>query len=99
MTPRTIRKRIRHESMRAYVVADGCRDYVVEIVTSSGAGLLRDWRGRIRYFKNLGEAHRTLAACNVKDIVLRQRVAHDEACHGAALSSSGFTEMRLHRAA
>ena len=99
MTPREIRRRTRTETLRACVVADGCRDYAVEVITPTGAGLLRDWRGRIRYFKNLGDAHRLLLQCNIDDVVLRQRVAHDEACHGAALSGSGFTEMRLHRAA
>ena len=99
MTPREIRKLNRTETVRACIVADGCRDYAVEIVTATGAGLLRDWRGRIRYFKNLGDAHRVLLSCSVQDIVLRQRVAHDEACNGAALSNSGFAEMRLHHAA
>jgi hypothetical protein len=99
MTPAQIRRRIRNETIQARVLADGCRDYVIEIKTPSETSLLCDWRGRTQFFRNLGDVHQILNACHVADVVMRQRVAHDEACHGAALSNSGFAEMRLHYAA
>jgi hypothetical protein len=54
----------------------------VEIVSRSGAGLLRHWRGKALRFKNLGEVHQLLHRCGVRDAVLRQRVADDEVAVG-----------------
>jgi len=53
---------------------------VLEIETETGAGLLRGWNKRLLKPRNLGEAHQLLTRCGVTDIVLRQRIAQDEAC-------------------
>ena len=78
MTPRQLKHAASRQPVRARIVSDGCRDYVVEVVSEQGAGLLRDWRGRTLRFRNLGEIHQALNRCGVRDTVLRQRVADDE---------------------
>jgi hypothetical protein len=60
---------------------------VVEVVSNNGGGLLRHRRGNPWRFRSLAEARQVLNRCGVGDAVLRQRVAHDEACtapHGAS---------------
>lgn len=82
MTPRQLKHAAAGQSITARIVSDGCRDYVVEVVSNSGAGLLRHWRGRTLRFRSLGEIHQLLHRCGVRDTVLRQRVADDEAAAG-----------------
>ena len=82
MTPRQLKQAATAQPMQARIVSDGCRDYVVEVVSRSGAGLLRHWRGKTLRFKNLGEVHQLLQRCGVRDAVLSQRVADDEAAAG-----------------
>lgn len=99
MTSREIRRFARRFTVRASIVADGCRDYAVEIVAGPRTEMLCDWRGRVSYFRNLDEARRCLRACGVREIVFRHRVAHDEACQGPSLTGGGFAEMSIHHAA
>jgi len=66
--------------VRAHIVSDGCRDYVVEVVSNIGTGLLRHRGGNPLKFRCLAEARRVLSRCGVGHAVLRQRLAHDEAC-------------------
>jgi len=80
VTPRQLRRVAARTPVRAHIVSDGCRDYVVEVVSSSGAGLLRHRRGNSLTFRSLADACRLLSRCGVDDAVLRHRVAHDEAC-------------------
>jgi hypothetical protein len=82
MKPRQLKLAAADQPIRAHIVSDGCRDYVVEVVSRSGAGLLRHWRGRTLKFRSLGEIHQLLHRCGVRDAVLRQRVADDEAASG-----------------
>ena len=82
MTPRQLKHVAAASPIKARIVSDGCRDYVVEVVSPSGAGLLRHWRGRTLRFKSLGEIHQLLDRCGVRDTVLRQRMADDEAAVG-----------------
>lgn len=84
MTPRQLKQEAARRSVKARVVSDGCRDYVVEVVLDSGAGILRHRRGRPLTFRSLGEVHRLLNRCGVQETVLRQRLADDEACPGQA---------------
>ena len=95
LTRRAVRRLARGDEVTACVISDGCRDYVVEVLGQSGAGLLRTRRGRVERFRNLGEVRRDLQACRVSRAVLRQRVAHDEAASGLSLADCGFSEMPL----
>lgn len=78
MTPRQLKQKAAREPVRARIVSDGCRDYVVEVVSQGGAGLLRRRRGAALKFRSLGEIHQVLRRCGVQETVLRQRVADDE---------------------
>ena len=84
MTPRQLKLAAAEQPIHARIVSDGCRDYVVEVVSRSGAGLLRHWRGQTLRFRSLGEIHQLLHRCGVRDAVLRHRVADDEAAAGHA---------------
>ena len=85
MTPRQLKQAAATQPVKARIVSDGCRDYVIEVVSGSGAGLLRHWRGGTLKFKSLGEIHQLLNRCGVRDTVLRQRVADDEAAVGSSI--------------
>ena len=93
MTPRQLKRRASRESVQARVLSDGCRDYVVEVRSEYGAGLLRRRGGRPMRFRSLAEVHQMLNRCGVSDAVLCQRVAHDEACTAGA--GSFFSELPL----
>lgn len=83
--------------MCARIVSDGCRDYLVEVVSNSGAGLLRHWRGGVLKFRSLAEAHRVLSRCGVTETVMRQRVTDDETCvrSGAVAGGTRFHDFPL----
>lgn len=93
MTPRQLKHAAAKKPVAARIVSDGCRDYVVELVSQHGAGLLRRSRGSTLKFRSLGEAHRLLDRCGVHKVVLRQRVADDEAADAA--KSPGFHDIPL----
>lgn len=80
MTPRQLKHVAAQQAVQANIVSDGCRDYVIEVLSQTGAGLLRHRRGMPLKFRNLGEAHRVLKRCGVQKTVLKQRIADDEAC-------------------
>jgi hypothetical protein len=82
MTPRELKQAASVHPIRARIVSDGCRDYLVEVVSPSGAGLLKHRRGKTLRFRSLGEVHLLLNRCGVQEAVLRQRVADDEAASG-----------------
>jgi hypothetical protein len=80
--------------VRAHIVSDGCRDYVVQVVSNNVAGLLRHRRGKPLKFRSLAEARQVLSRCGVGEAVLRQRVAHDEACTAThAASGARFHDL------
>ena len=79
MTPRQLKQIAARAPVQARIVADGCRDYVVEVHSHQGAGILRHWRGRTLRFRSLGEIHQVLHRCGVRDAVLRARLTDDEA--------------------
>jgi len=81
MTPRQLKSTARKRAVTARVISDGCRDYLIEIITDSGAGLLRRWDNSVVKLRNLGDVHQLLERCGVDRVVLRQRVAQDEACY------------------
>lgn len=83
MTPRQLKRLAAREPVAANIVSDGCRDYLVEIVWEDATDLLRQ-RERPLRLRSLAEAHELLRACRVRRIVLRHRVAHDEACAAPA---------------
>ena len=93
MTPSALKRRAGREPVQARVVSDGCRDYVIEVVSEHGAGLLKRRGGRPMRFRTLAEVHELLGRCGVSHAVLRQRVAHDEAC--LADGGSPFSELPL----
>jgi cytochrome c553 len=69
-------------------------------LSTTGAGLLRERHGDFLRFRSLGEACRLLSRCGVDDVVLRHRVAHDEAStltHAA--TGAGFHDLPLTRRA
>ena len=78
MTPRQLKQLASRVAVRACIVSDGCRDYVVELDCQNGAGLLRHRRGKTLRFRSISEAHQLLARCGVHHTVLRQRVADEE---------------------
>ena len=82
MTPRQLKHVATRQPIRARVVADGCRDYIVEVLSEGGAGLLRHRRGEPMRFRSLGQVHDVLNRCGVREAVIRQRVADDEATAG-----------------
>jgi len=89
VTPRQLRQVTTRTPVRARIVSDGCRDYLVEVVSDNGAGLLRHRRGSVLKFRSLTEAHQLLTRCGVADTVMRQRVADDETCCAASTAATG----------
>jgi hypothetical protein len=79
MQPRDLKRLASQRDVQARIVSDGCRDYLVEVVTGTGAGMLRERTGRLARFRSLGETHQLLRRCGVEDAVLRHRIAQDEA--------------------
>ncbi len=95
MTPRELRHAASRNTVNARIISDGCRDYIVEVVSQTGAGLLRHPRGNVLRFKSLVEARGMLASCGAKNVVLRQRVADDET--GSSASQVGFHDLPVAR--
>lgn len=83
----------RSRPLRATIISDGCRDYVVEVQEPAGASLLRDRRGRVLRFKSLLAARE--AVQDAAAVTLSMRVAADEACSGGAMSDSGFSRVTI----
>ena len=97
MTKRQLKRLARREKLDARVIADGCRDYVVEVVSKFGAGVLRNRLGRPLRFRSLSEALGLLHRCGLERAVLRQRLAHEEACwNGEDAAPAPFCDLRLH---
>ncbi|MBT7333782.1 MAG: hypothetical protein HN856_05335 [Gammaproteobacteria bacterium] len=89
MTPLELSRLAAREDVQANIISDGQHDYVVEIVGRAQTALLRK-RGRVMRFRSLSEVHTLLRRSRVAVTVLKQRVAHDEACgpaEGAGLFS------------
>ena len=95
MTKRELKRRARRETLRARVISDGCRDYVIEIEDGEQVALLRRRRGRCYTMQSLQEAATLLKRCGVRRAVLRQRVAHDEAATSVSSPFQGFSELPL----
>ena len=84
MTPRELKGYAARQAVKARVVSDGCRDYVLEVVSDRGAGLLKHRSGRTLKFRSLGEIRDVLGRCGVDNAVICQRLADDEVCHPGA---------------
>ena len=80
MTPLELRRLARRQALRALVISDGCRDYLVEIHSGNERHLLTDRRGRHKRFASLDQAKRAVRCAH--HIALAVRVAADEACAG-----------------
>lgn len=93
MTPRELKRYAARSAVTASVVSDGSRDYVLEVVSDSGAGLLRNRAGRTLRFRSLAEIRDVLGRCGVEHAVIRQRVADDEVCYAG--SAQAFHELPL----
>ena len=93
MRMRSLRKLMRSEPVRAVIISDGCRDYVVEIHRETGAGVLTDGRGKPKRFTSLAEAKR--AVRHASEITLAMRVAADEACAGHSSRQPRFSMVPL----
>ena len=93
MTPRELKAYAARRPVKARVVSDGCRDYVLEVVSDRVAGLLRHRSGRTLRFRSLGEIRDVLGRCGVDEAVICQRVADDEVCHPGV--SPAFHELPL----
>ena len=93
MTPRELKAYAAREPVSVRVVSDGCRDYVLEVVSQHGAGLLRHRSGKTCRFRNLGEVRDVLGRCGVEHAVICQRVADDEVC--TAGNAPSFHELPL----
>ena len=81
--------------IRAKIISDGCRDYLVGVEQDGGTDILMDRRGRPRRFASLAEARRSLRRANISDIELVVRVTADEACARSTLQASGFAAVKL----
>lgn len=79
MSLRELRRLATGKPVEARVISDGCRDYLIELVTDRDTQLLRDSRGRSQRFQNLGDVQNILRRWGVERAVLRHRVAQDEA--------------------
>ncbi len=95
MTLWELKRSVREQPTTATIISDGCRDYVVEIQRTNGAGLLRDRRGRTVRFASLAEAKRTMQKADVADICLSVRIAADEACAGPSANEPQFATIQL----
>lgn len=93
MKLRDFKKFARQHSAKAVIISDGCRDYVVEIHQSNGAGLLTDRRGRALRFASLAEAKDAVSMAAQVDLAVR--IAADEACAGHTLEESRFATVPL----
>ncbi len=97
MTLSELKRSVREQQTAATIISDGCRDYVVEIQHASGAGILRDRKGRTLRFPSLAEAKRAMQRVAVADISLSVRIAADEACAGPSASEAQFATLQLVR--
>ena len=95
MTLSELKRSVRQQRTAATIIGDGCRDYVIEVQRASGAGILRDRKGRTLRFASLAEAKRAMRRASVDDISLRMRVAADEACAGPSSSEAQFATLRI----
>ena len=93
MTLREFNRRARHGDLRAVIISDGCRDYVIEAHTERGSGVINDYRGRRKRFASLAEARR--AVRRASRIELAIRVAADEACAGTTRTASPFAHLTI----
>ena len=93
MTPRALKRLARREPIRAVIVSDGCRDYVVELHTDSSSGLLTNWRGKRKRFASLAQAKH--AVRHASNIELAVRVAADEAAAGLTQPTTAFSHLVL----
>ena len=96
MTLTNFRRIARKETLTAIIISDGCRDYVVEIRSETGAGVLTDRKGQRLRFSSLDQAKR--AVRDAREVHLAVRVAADEACGGATPVSSPFSLMTVSKA-
>lgn len=93
MKLRDFKKYARQHHAKAVIISDGCRDYVIEIHQSNGAGLLTDRHGRALRFASLAEAKDIVSAAH--EVELAVRIAADEACAGDTLADSRFATVPL----
>ena len=93
MKLRDFKRCARQHPVRAVIISDGCRDYVVEVHQRNGAGSLTDRRGRVLRFSSLTDAKHAVRQAST--IELAVRVAADEACAGDSMTDSGFATVAL----
>ena len=88
-----IKSLARKQTVDAVIISDGCRDYVLELHTANGAGLLTDRKGKRRRFASLAQAKR--AVRRATSVRLAVRIAADEACAGNTMQTSPFAHLAL----
>ena len=93
MTLFQLNRLVRRQPVEATIISDGCRDYVVELTTQRGAGLLTDRKGRRRTFASLAAAKRAVRKAH--RIHLAVRIAADEASAGGSEPQASFARMQL----
>lgn len=93
-----LKRASRAGNVRARVISDGCRDYVVQIDHGAGGSLLCNRIKRPMRFRSLGEANALLNRYNVMDRRLAIRIADDEAglpAEACMPASSSFNDVPL----
>lgn len=95
MTPSDFRRVARSQPLQAIIISDGCRDYLIEVRSKNGAGLITDRKGRPKRFNSLSLAKSAVrGACEVR---LAVRIAADEACAAGGQQEQGFADMLISR--
>ena len=98
MTPTELRKLSRAADATAQIISDGCRDYIVLISQPERTETLQDRNGNTLRFKSIDRAKFALRRARVQQIVLKVRVAADEACAKPAeadVGKSTFSSLSL----
>lgn len=95
MTLPDFRRVARRQPLQAVIISDGCRDYVVEVRSENGAGLLTDRKGRTKRFTSLSLAKS--AVRRATEVRLAVRVAADEACAGETSPDHLFSDIVIGR--
>ena len=95
MTPSVFRRVARRQPLQAIVLSDGCRDYLVEVRSKNGAGLITDRKGRPKRFTSLSLAKN--AVRGAYEVRLAVRIAADEACAADSRQEEGFAVMLISR--
>lgn len=94
MNKTQLKREARTGKVRARIISDGCRDYLLHIDHNGGSNLLRNRIGQPTRFRSLTEVNALLRRCHVFNSCLTVRIADDEA--GPSFSAeAAFNDLPL----